>query len=414
MGATGWPLRAMNWKRQWCGQPVPPPMFGLVLLCVTALTGCGREPKQEPIGLAVALSGPNQRAGEEIRRGAELALAEIADQTLIPGRKLVLLSNDTDSKPERAKALAVRLIQANKAIALIGGDPGPADQEMAWVCQNTPAPQTTPFLSAVSSSPRLTSLGPFVYRIGLGDDARGRALAEFAIDELKSQRFLVLGVPSDDKKEDVAENEALLQAILLAAKGRNKPARQLNIGPGDSKHETETVDWKHLDEFVGEKEKPDTIVLLGSAASVRRGVRSLRVTKLGRAKLLCAGEPELVATGNAEDLEGCYFCTAFSADDVEPAAQQFVKRYEAEHRAKPGAFAALGHDAAGILFEAVRRAESAKPDKIREQLSKISSFAGVSGAVSFDQNRNARRPAFMVQMTNGWPRILKKIPAGEK
>lgn len=377
--------------------------MAFVVVLTPVLAGCSaREPKKEYIGLPVALSGPNQKAGAEIRRGAELALAN-RTEPLLAGKKIVLLSNDTDSKPERAKAMAVRMIQANKAIALIGGDPGPGDHEMGWVCQNTPAPQTTPFVSAAGPSSRLTQLGPFVFSTGLSDEARGRALAAFAVKELKAQRLLVLQLQPEGKNGNEPVEDALVQTFLATVKKLGKSVRHQTF-----RFRPESP--KDIRADVKEQEPPEAVLLAGDTAGISGVIRSLRAEVRGNAKILCAAEPELVAH-NAEDFEACYFCTAFCTDDPDPVAREFAKRYEAEHKAKPGAFAALGHDAAGMLFEAIRRAESANPDEIREQLGKLAGFKGVSGPVSFAADRTARRPAFIVQLANGAGKLIQKLPA---
>jgi branched-chain amino acid transport system substrate-binding protein len=378
-----------------------------VAMLALFLAGCGnREPKKEYIGLTVALTGPQQKAGEEIRRGAELALEDFDQELgdgLIAGRKLVLLSNDTTSKPERTKAMAVRMIHANKVIALIGGDAGPSDHEAAWVCQNSPAPQTTPFVSAASSDPRLTQLGSFVFQAGLSEEARGRALAAFAIKELKAERIAILHLvePTVEKPEAEATRngtvESFVSALAAALKGKTIHTHRGKIEELKSVMET----WKGND-------RPDAVVLAGSSDSLLRSSTFLPSKDLPVLAGGC-GEPELLLQANPGGVAGWHFAASFSAEDPDSAG--FVKRFEAKHQTKPSALAALGHDATRMLLQAVKDANSMDRVKIRDRLAAIDSFQGASGSVSWTENRTARRPALIVHFTNGNSKLVKKLPA---
>ena len=75
--------------------------------------------------------------------------------------------------------------------------------------------------------------------------------------------------------------------------------------------------------------------------------------------------------------------------------------YRARYGQTPGALAGLGYDAAQILFDAIRRAGSTDPTAIRDALAETKNFAGVTGVTTLDENRNAVKPAVVLQISDG-------------
>ncbi len=79
-----------------------------------------------------------------------------------------------------------------------------------------------------------------------------------------------------------------------------------------------------------------------------------------------------------------YFSTHTYRADDRPEVLQFVEDYTAEYGHEPeNAFAPLGYDALRLVADAISRAESADPSKIRDALAATRGFKGVTGAISY-------------------------------
>jgi branched-chain amino acid transport system substrate-binding protein len=63
--------------------------------------------------------------------------------------------------------------------------------------------------------------------------------------------------------------------------------------------------------------------------------------------------------------------------------------------------AALGYDSAQFLADAIRRAGSAEPGKIRDALAATKEFDGVAGKMTLDASRNARKAAVILAIKDG-------------
>jgi branched-chain amino acid transport system substrate-binding protein len=101
-------------------------------------------------------------------------------------------------------------------------------------------------------------------------------------------------------------------------------------------------------------------------------------------------------------LNGCYYSNHYSVDDPSPILQKFVKDYKARHGTTsdsiPDAMAALGYDAALVLADAIKRANSAQPDSIKMALAQTKGFMGVTGSITLDGNRDAVKPAVVLEV----------------
>ncbi|HEY6228121.1 MAG TPA: ABC transporter substrate-binding protein, partial [Verrucomicrobiae bacterium] len=112
--------------------------------------------------------------------------------------------------------------------------------------------------------------------------------------------------------------------------------------------------------------------------------------------------PELIDSPEAKKaLEGCFFSTHFAPDQEGSRAQEFVQKYEKRFSAKPDAMAALGYDSAVVLADAIKRAGSVEGPKIRDALAATKDFEGVTGKMTLDAERNARKPAVIIQIKGG-------------
>ena len=118
--------------------------------------------------------------------------------------------------------------------------------------------------------------------------------------------------------------------------------------------------------------------------------------------------PDLVKIAG-EAVEGGYFSNHYSPDDTRPEVVAWVKKYREKHGQTPDALATLAYDATNLLLEAIRKANSGNPVKIREALASIKGFKGVTGESAMDENGNAVKSAVILQIVNGRQKFLKVV-----
>jgi branched-chain amino acid transport system substrate-binding protein len=82
--------------------------------------------------------------------------------------------------------------------------------------------------------------------------------------------------------------------------------------------------------------------------------------------------------------------------------QDFVRKYRARWDGEtPDSIAALGYDAAQLLFDALRRAGSTESAKLREAIAATKDLPGVTGKITIDPDRNATKSAVILTVKNG-------------
>src|SRR5262249_19540939 len=119
--------------------------------------------------------------------------------------------------------------------------------------------------------------------------------------------------------------------------------------------------------------------------------------------VLFGGDEGSLRALQAEDdtNDNVYFASAFAADADLPRVREFVTKYQKAHGEEPAAYAARGHDGTRLLAEAMRRAEGTDPARVREELAGLKDFKGLTGPLSFDEDRRAKRAVFVLHLRDG-------------
>jgi branched-chain amino acid transport system substrate-binding protein len=118
---------------------------------------------------------------------------------------------------------------------------------------------------------------------------------------------------------------------------------------------------------------------------------------------------DLVKIGQ-QAVEGCYFSTHYSPDMATDKSQKFVADYRARFNGKtPDAMAALGYDSAMILADAMKRAGTTDGPKVRDALAATKDFDGVTGITTINAQRDADKPAVILEVLNGKFKYLETV-----
>jgi branched-chain amino acid transport system substrate-binding protein len=156
--------------------------------------------------------------------------------------------------------------------------------------------------------------------------------------------------------------------------------------------------------------EPEAILVAGYYNEA--GLIASQARELGLNVPLLGGDgwdsPSLVEVAG-EAMEGNYFSNHFSAEDQSPAVQNFLARFKAKYNEEPDAMAALGYDAAMLLFDAIKRAGTTDSEPLRQAIASTKNFPGVTGSISLDEKRNANKPAVMLEIKDGKFRYVETV-----
>ncbi|HKB58308.1 MAG TPA: ABC transporter substrate-binding protein, partial [Lacunisphaera sp.] len=84
-----------------------------------------------------------------------------------------------------------------------------------------------------------------------------------------------------------------------------------------------------------------------------------------------------------------------------PAVVAFNERFRKRWGIDTNALSALGYDSALVLVDALRRAGTTDSAKLRDALAATKDFAGATGSITFDAQRNPTKSAVVLTVKNG-------------
>ncbi len=349
--------------------------------------GCGKGRTSDEIlvGEYGSLTGTTATFGQSTDNGAKMAFDEINKAGGVLGKKLTILVEDDQSKPEEAATAVTKLINQNHVVAMIGEVSSSRSLAAAPVCQANQVPMVSPS----STNPRVTQIGDYIFRVCFIDPFQGSVMAKFAANTLKVKRVAILVDVRNDYSVGLQtffrENFRQLGGEIVA---------EQSYSEGDSDFHAQLTQIKAV--------HPEAIYVPGYYTEVGTIARQAR--ELGITVPLLGGDgwdsPKLFEIGG-DALNGCYLSNHYSVDDPSLAVQKFVGDYKARYKQVPDALAALGYDAAKILADAMTRAGSSDGPKVRDALAATKDFPGVTGKITINKDRNAVKPAVVLKVENG-------------
>jgi branched-chain amino acid transport system substrate-binding protein len=322
-----------------------------------------------------------------------MAVDELNTKGGLLGKKIRLVVEDDQGRPEEAQTVVSKLVSKDRVIAVIGENASSRSLAAAPVCQEGGVPMISPS----STNPRVTQVGDFIFRVCFIDTFQGEVMAKFATNTLKATRVAVFR----DIKNDYSVGLADVFIKTFQQLGGTIVADE-SYGEGDSDFNAQLTNLK--------SKNPEAIFVPGYYTEV--GLIARQAQHLGLTVPLLGGDgwdsPKLTEIGG-QALNGCYFSTHSSAQDPSPEVKNFVKQYEARFHQEPDANAVLGYDAMRILGDAIIRTGSTEGRRIRDALTATKNFPGVSGSITIDANRNAIKPAVVLRVNNGALEFVQRV-----
>ena len=345
------------------------------------------------IGEYASLTGSEATFGQSSHQGTALAVDDLNAAGGVLGKKIQLITEDDQSQAGQPATVVRKLISSDGVMAVLGEVASSRSLEAAPICQENKIPMISP----ASTNPRVTEAGDYIFRVCFIDPFQGTVMANFARKTLKLKSAAVLKETSSDYSVGLAK----YFVAGFTADGGNIVGEE-NYSHGDKDFSAQLTALK--------ADNPDGIFVPGYYTEV--GLIALQARQLGITVPLFGGDgwesSSLVPIGGRA-LEGCYFSTHYSPQDTSSAVQNFVKEYRAQYGDTPDAMAALGYDSAMILADAFKRAGSTDGAKVRDALAATKDFAGVTGEITIDSNRNASKPAVILTITNGQFQYVETI-----
>ena len=348
------------------------------------------------VGHYASLTGAEATFGVSTDHGVMLALEERNAAGGVKGRKIEIKTLDDASKSSEAGNVVQRLISEDKVVALIGEVASGSSLAGGKVAQQAGVPMISPS----STNKKVTEGRDMVSRVCFLDEFQGYVVAKFAKDQ-KFDKVAVLFDQAAPYSKGLAET---FKSEFEGLKGTITTSQAYTAGDADVSAQLQSIKTSGA----------QAVFLPGYYTDVGNIVNQAR--KLGITVPFLGGDgwdsSKLAEIGGAA-IEGSYYSNHYSFDESRPEVQDFVSKFQKRWNETPDGLAALGYDAARVLFDAMDRAPSLGGKDLAAAIAATKDFAGVTGKITLDGNRDAQKQAVVVQMKGGKPRyVATVVPKG--
>lgn len=364
-------------------------------LCVAAILASPAMAESDiiKIGMTSALTGPYNEFGEGNRRAVELAIKQWNEKGGINGKEIELdMLLDDQLNPDRAVQNMRRIFDNEEIVGIIG----PAGSGPTLAVIDMAEADGRPYMNPIAQTPMVTypdgtgtTPRPNVFSFALQNDVEATAMGQHL-----ANHFERVGVVHESTAYGVTGLDYLSEA--MSAAGGNAPvaADSYNQGAQDMTAQVARMNRANVDAIAA-------IGLGRDLAVLRRTMERLNLDVPLIATNGALGQPFQDGAGElVEGVQGTMI-SAFGQRPMREATQEFVDAYKAEYgvdrwwgndEENPQLFMAIsvanGYDAANILFEGIRIAESTAPNDIIAAIESIQDYEGVNAVYSFANDRH--------------------------
>jgi branched-chain amino acid transport system substrate-binding protein len=345
------------------------------------------------IGEYGSMTGSEATFGQSTDNGIRLAVKEVNEAGGVNGKKIEVKVYDDQGKSQEAGTAVTRLITDDKVKAVLGEVASSLSIAAGRVAQQ----YGVPMISPSSTNPAVTEVGDMVFRVCFLDPFQGWVEAKFARENLKAQKAAILYDQTQAYSKGLSD---YFKKAFVEMGGTITTEQAYSGGDQDFSAQLTTI----------RQTNPDILVMPGYYTDA--GNIAIQVRKLGITCPMLGGDgwdsTQLAAIGG-KAIEGSYFSNHYSFQEKRPEVQNFVTKYKADYGQIPDGLAALGYDAARLLFDAMRRAPSLDGKDLAAAIAATKDFPGVTGKITIDAQRNAQKSAVVVQMQGGLPIYVTTI-----
>jgi len=357
---------------------------------------------RDSIGVLLPLSGRYASYGELVKRGLELALNG-HNKTRLPVR---FIYRDTADEKLDAGQLVSSLADDDKVMAIIGPLLGAAALDAGRRSQLELVPMVS-----LSQREGLPQLGNFIFRDSLTPQLQIQTLVRYAMDagnisfsvlrpenrlgEQMTDLFVAevrrLGgeiVDIVSYPEDATDFRSQIRQLLWESPEEKKKPE--NDGEEQPELEYPLAPFHAL--FI--PDYADRISLLAPQLMFY-GIKD--VTLLG---INGWNAPEL-ASRAGRFLKQAVFVDSFFRDSKSPEVRRFVELYRQTYKEEPNVLEAQAFDVANLLLQVMDDPAVRNRDDLRQKLSRLNNFRGVTGTTGFNQYGEALKQLYLLQVKHG-------------
>jgi branched-chain amino acid transport system substrate-binding protein len=335
------------------------------------------------VGFFAPLTGFAAADGASAKHAVEVGLNEVNGAGGIDGKKVELVVYDDRVDSKEAVAIARRLIEKDKVVAVVSGSYSGPTRVTAPIFQRAGIPMVAGY--AVHRD--ITRAGNYIFRNGFLGEVEGAAAAQVAVKKLNANKIAVLTMDNDFGR-------ALSAGFVELAK---------KLGAEIVSHQVYSLKEEDYTPFLTKVKEANPDVLFTSGYYKQAGLICRQAKDLGL-KIQILGEegfdsPKfLEIAGDAA--EGVVIVTNLNRNDERSAVQKFLNTYKELYGLDADMVGASSYDAFMIIVHAITKA-GPNPKAIRQALEDLRDYDAITGKISrFNAIGEVTKPV-QVQIVKG-------------
>lgn len=345
------------------------------------------------IGHFASMSGAQATFGISTDNAIKLAIKERNAKGGVKGRKIELVTIDDAGKQTEAATAVTRLINDHHVVAVLGEVASSLSLAGGPIAQKAHIPMISPS----STNPDVTDIGDYVFRVCFLDDFQGWVDAKFAKDNLKATKAAIVFDQSQAYSSGLAD---YFEKAFKEMGGTIVTKQAYTGGNLEISSQLQSV----------KASGAEVVFLPGYYSDAGTIIRKAR--EMGIKAPFLGGDgwdSEELPKIAGDAINGNYFSNHYAPEEDRPEVKDFVENYKKEYGKTADGLAALGYDAALVLFDAMERAPSLSGKDLRDALAATKNFTGVTGTFTIDENRNAQKSAVIVEYKDGKQTMSARI-----
>jgi branched-chain amino acid transport system substrate-binding protein len=335
---------------------------GLTAGALTAFALAAPANAQIKVGFQAPLTGFAAADGKSAMIAAQMSIDEVNGAGGVLGQKLELVSYDDQAKPDQAIFTANKLIGEDGVKLVVNASYSASGRAAAPIFQKA----GVVMIAAYGVHPDITTAGDYMFRLVHLGPPQGEATALFTGKTLHLKRVSTIGMDND-------YGQATMDGFLGAA----------------TKYDIEVVNkysYALTDRQFGsivasvKRDNPDGVYATGyffTGGPLLSQLRAGGITApiIGSQAFDSAKLMEIAGPA----AEGTYVVDSFDRDRNDAALKQFFADFQKRAGYAPENVAAITYSAVKLMADAIKRAGSADPAKVRDALAATKNFPLLTG-----------------------------------
>ncbi len=353
------------------------------------------------VGAVGPSTGPVATYGLSVLNAVVLAVEEVNAAGGILGQQIELIIEDNKADAIETNNAFRKLTSRDQVHAIIGAVVTANSIVGSQVAQMMKVPMITP----TSTAEKVTQEGDYIFRSCLIDPVQAVIMGNFAYNSLGLREVAILTAQTNDYSVGLTE---VFTETFGKLGGKVVAAESYSEGDQDFKAQLTKIRARN----------PEAIYVPGYYTEAGLIARQMRQLGMDQPILGPDGfdSPKLIEIGG-EAIRGSYFTNHYSKETDDEVSQNFVANYRAKYNEDPDGFAALGYDAALILFDAIQRAGEGALSKnvatarkaIRDAMADTKDLKAVTGTLTLDENRNPVKSAVILKVVEDGYEFVERV-----